>query len=122
MRQNMTAESRLNSSLRRFKTFLVHFRSYVTTISSVRIVHNMIVKRTVGNDNSMVSSKVSISATKVVIESGDSPSYTVDYPVVTDVKIIECTSLDCVVLGCGYGSTEVLTSVNRIVSTSVVKQ
>ena len=82
----------------------------------------MIVKRTVGNDNSVVSSKVTVSATKVIIESGDSPSYTIDYPVVTDVKIIECTSLDCVVLGCGYGSTEVLTSVNRIVSTSIVEK
>ena len=85
MSENMTAESCLNGFFRLCETLCLHFRTYITTFCDIRIVHNVIVKRAIGYDYSMVSSQICITTTIVVIESGDSPIHTVDYPVVTDV-------------------------------------
>ena len=85
-------------------------------------MHLCVVQASVRHDNYMVGSTVRITTVEVVIERRNTVVDTADSPVVTDVQIIECTSLDSGILGGSHGATQRLTTVNCIVRPGVVKE
>ena len=70
----------------------------------------------------MVCRTLGISVVKEIIESGDTPSLTVDYPVITDIQVIESTSRNSRPLLGSNACSEVLTTVNSVVCASVIKE
>ena len=109
---------RIDGGLSLLKTLRVHLTAHVPTSGDVGVVHHVGVHICVRNQSDVVSGHIRVTSPQVVVKCSDTVGNTTDNPVITDVHIIKGSGLDCRKLRSSNGSTQIDTTVDRVMSAS----